>query len=333
VDYVAVGDLNKDGHLDVVSVNHLTSQVNILLGNGDGTLQSAVPYSTGSSPRSVTVADVNNDGDLDLITANGTRNGTNSVLLGNGDGTFGPHVEFTIGGEPFLNAVGDFNKDGKPDILSSSKGSLKLQLLLGNGDGTFQTPKFVASFDGTYGLVIADFNQDGNLDFAASGLGSVAVFLGNGTGTFPTENDLFLFSSTMLAAGDVNGDGKIDLVGGGAGASVLLGNGDGTFKTPTYYGSLNGDSFVALADVSGRKRRRQNRFRRHPELRNPGATGCVDRDWRRSFPRTSRFRPQWRWRQLLSFRRLQRRRKSGRRNGYQVCVLHQLLSWSAPRQW
>ena len=87
----AVGDFNRDGMLDLAVTNGGDANgkgmgVSILLGNGDGTFQSAVNYPAGSSPGSVVVADLNGDGFLDLAVTN--YGGTVNVLLGNGDGTF-----------------------------------------------------------------------------------------------------------------------------------------------------------------------------------------------------------------------------------------------------
>ena len=66
-----------------------SNSVSVLLGNGNGTFQTAMNYTTGLSPSFVAVADVNGDGKPDLVVAN--ENGASvSVLLGNGNGTFQP---------------------------------------------------------------------------------------------------------------------------------------------------------------------------------------------------------------------------------------------------
>src|ERR1700684_3853763 len=83
---LAVADFNHDGKLDVVAVE---KEVQIFLGNGDGTFQPPINYAVGENPNSVTVADFNGDGKLDLAVTN-YLSGTISVLMGNGDGTFQP---------------------------------------------------------------------------------------------------------------------------------------------------------------------------------------------------------------------------------------------------
>jgi hypothetical protein len=128
---VAVADVNGDGKPDVVVSNILACGtcnydgiVGVLLGNGDGTFQAAVPYGTGGeSALGVAVADVNMDGKLDLLVVNevdinSNSNGTIGVLLGNGDGTFQPAIAYNTGGASAdAVAVADVNGDGKPDLL------------------------------------------------------------------------------------------------------------------------------------------------------------------------------------------------------------------------
>ena len=97
---MAVGDFNGDGKLDLAVVNYGSSNVSILLGNGDGTFKTAVNYGAGSSaPYSVAVADFNGDGKLDLAVANIASNNV-SILLGNGDGTFQAAVNYGAGSNP-----------------------------------------------------------------------------------------------------------------------------------------------------------------------------------------------------------------------------------------
>jgi outer membrane protein assembly factor BamB len=115
----AVGDFNRDGKLDVAVSNFGASSVSVFLGNGDGTLQTQVPYTTNSSPQAVRVGDVNGDGALDLVLTVGQSPDV-SVLLGNGDGTFQPQRIFAVQGGTYSVAVADLNGDGKADIVATS---------------------------------------------------------------------------------------------------------------------------------------------------------------------------------------------------------------------
>ena len=287
-----VADLNGDGNPDLVYGNHLfsdaccfTSGVGVSLGNADGTFQPGVSYSSlGYSPdyTAVEVADVNGDGKPDILVANQCFEQTFcyhssiAVLLGNGDGTFKAAVAYTSRLITPSFAVADINGDGKPDIVALS--SHGVEGMLGKGDGTFEPPVTLSS-DGvgaTY-VAVADVNGDGKPDILAvtqcvqSGLnlcvtGSVGVLLGNGDGTFQPEvsYDSGGVNAVGFVIGDINGDGKPDLLiqhsfgySGTMGAiGVLLGNGDGTFQAATSWPTLDNTYFyfaeeLAIADFNG----------------------------------------------------------------------------------
>ena len=244
---IAAADLNGDGSPDVVVANSWNcvngmncesyGTVGVLLGNGDGTFQPVVIYKSGGQDAvSVAVADVNGDGKPDLMVANedcdyfggNCQQGAIGVLLGNGDGTFQPAVAYGSGGQQASSvAVADVNGDGKPDLLVANGCSV------GNCGYPFQ-----------YGLV--------------------GVLLGNGDGTFQpaVSYDSGGIGPMSIAAADVNGDGKTDLVVANCGCSggffdnsgpvdVLMGNGDGTFKPAVAYSSGPYPWSVVIADVNG----------------------------------------------------------------------------------
>jgi hypothetical protein len=192
-----------------------------------------VSHASGGKLASTTaIADLNGDGKPDLIVVNYTgesnNDGSVSVLLGNGSGGFAaPTVYDSGGGGPTAIVVADLNHDGKPDLVVVNQGcpatrSDCLGVLLNNGDGSFQS------------VVV----------YPSGG----AVFASGGTTTSP------------LVVGDVNGDGKPDLVilnqGGASNGDgllgVLIGNGDGTFKPVATFdsGGFYSNS-IAMADLNG----------------------------------------------------------------------------------
>ena len=137
-------------------------------------------------------------------------------------------------------------------------------MLLGNGDGTFQQPVPYATDNASSSIVVADLDGNGKLDVVAADLtgapGHVVVMLGNGDGSLraPARYQAGVGSpqSRSLAVGDLNHDGKPDLVLSSINSdnvSVLLGNGDGTFRAQTVFdtGNFSQPTSVAIADIDG----------------------------------------------------------------------------------
>jgi hypothetical protein len=214
--FVALGDFNSDGELDLaVALNKVNgtatgTEISVLLGNGNGTFQPAVSYSTGTAPSSVAVGDFNHDGKLDLAVSN-SGSADVSVLLGNGDGTFQAALNFATASGPSSVAVGDFNHDGKLDLAVSSSGGVSV--LLGNGNGTFQPHVDYQTGGSPTSIAVADLNGDNNLDLAVADFQRfVQLLLGKGDGTFQVPVSYSIVGSPLsVAIGDFNRDGRLDI--------------------------------------------------------------------------------------------------------------------------
>jgi hypothetical protein len=218
---VAVSDFNGDGKLDFAVANlgdfscsadgqcqYVSSNVLVLLGNGDGTFQAGSTLADGEGPLSVAVGDVNGDALPDLVVisevnATGVTH-TVAVLLGNGDGTFQAPRAFALADGPWYATVGDFNGDGVQDLAVSPG----ITVLQGNGDGSFQAGRNFVPYNAS-STAVGDFNGDGKLDLVTN---SIAVLInttaaasynlavskaGNGNGTVTS-------SSTPAGANEID---------------------------------------------------------------------------------------------------------------------------------
>jgi hypothetical protein len=160
--FIAPGDFNGDGKIDLAGAEIAAFDAVVLLGNGDGSFGTPAEYPTGGfAPMSVAIGDFNQDGKLDLAVTNSCgltqqpckSNSRVAVLLGKGDGSFQFPVNYdSEGRNPLVRvqmpeapvAVGDLNGDGRADLLianqcaDSTCANGSIAVLLGNGDGTFQ---------------------------------------------------------------------------------------------------------------------------------------------------------------------------------------------------
>jgi len=238
---VAIGDLNNDGNLDIVTANatfNVTgnlrgNNVSVLSGDGmGGFTASTIGLSSGAFgnpdpfPWSVALGDVNNDGNLDIVTANLLTNridrtSTTNILTGDGMGGFS--VGWGISGIGCASvALGDLNNDGNLDYIFGSRtpGISGNNIFVQAGDGRagfagfgqFNTGGFVSS------VALGDLNADGNLDVVASTNNEfffftpqVVVLLGDGTAPVPRGDGTFggFYSTTGISG--IGGMGYVAL--------------------------------------------------------------------------------------------------------------------------
>src|SRR5436305_760850 len=198
-DSAAVGDFNGDGKLDVAVTNGASpvlqaerngaqkeepavssGTVQVLLGNGDGTLQPAVSYATAENPVRVAVGDLNGDGVPDLVVAE-YSNTDLSVLLGLGDGPFAPSQGYIARRAASDVALADLNKDGKIDVAAAESG--EVSLFLNNGDGTLAPGIDMPIDQPASSIVAGDLDRNGTIDLVVTHQ-LTSIYFGNGDGTF-----------------------------------------------------------------------------------------------------------------------------------------------------
>jgi len=118
--FITAADVNGDGPLDLIVATRAPSfayNVDVLLGNGNGTFGSTASFTTSHGPAWIAVADLNGDGKPDLAIAHCCGATDTTFMFGNGDGTFQPDVHLAASVSPSTLQVADLNGDGKPDLV------------------------------------------------------------------------------------------------------------------------------------------------------------------------------------------------------------------------
>ncbi len=245
----AIGDVNGDGHADVVYVanNGGYSVLFVALGNGDGTFAVATAtgfpqiapasgYDNSTTVGNLRIQDFTHDGKADVLFNYYDTQGPTGlytegfgVLPSNGDGTFGsPKLTSTYSSTtapntsylPAVSAIADVNTDGLPDLVATNQTfslsngvgvtTSTVQIFLGKSDGTFASPTTAMTTTYLGQVTVADFNKDGKLDIAA-------------------------LTETSSAQAQL---------------AMALGNGDGTFGTSVTSNLLGGDAIRGSGLVS-----------------------------------------------------------------------------------
>lgn len=262
---VAVNDLNNDGQLDIVVANKGAGNIGIFFGYGNGSFTQQRIFPTGSQtwPSAIALGDFNNDTLLDIAVAH-YYSSTIGVFLGRSNGTLSAQKVYVIGAPstPSGIALGDFNSDGQLDIVVAGHWSDSIFIFLGYGNGSFENKQeySTGSFTRPWSVAVGDFNNDNQLDVVTANFGSnnVAIFLGNGDGTFPNPATSFVSVGSnpyFVIATDFNNDKKWDIAVVNYfsdNVGILLGYGNGTFEHQVNYstGAGSGPRSIATGDFN-----------------------------------------------------------------------------------
>ncbi len=213
---VRAADFDADGYVDLVVDHRQAEGLLILRGLGKGRFESpGTLVDVGGDPyRGMAVGDIDGDGKVDLVTPNPREVG---VLFNASNEQIAFVRASPVAAEaPFAVEVGDFNGDDRLDLIAASdEGSPLVELFLGDGHGGFEeaadSPFRLAP--GGKKIAVGDFNGDGIEDAAVASYqySDVLVLLG-GRGSIRTGYLSGGEHPWGLAAADLNGDGKDDLV-------------------------------------------------------------------------------------------------------------------------
>jgi uncharacterized protein YjdB len=244
---VALGDLDGDGKLDMVVTNEVSNTISILRNTAaSGTISSSsfaakVDLATGVNPISVAIGDIDKDGKADLAVANFYSNSV-SVYRNIGNvgsittSSFAAKVDYTTGNHPYCVALGDIDGDAKLDMVIANQASSTISLYRNTAtSGSITTGSFASKVDFTtganpYHVAVGDLDGDGKADVAVvnNTANTVSVFRNTATSGSITSSSLSSkidfttgTSPYSVAIGDIDGDGKADLVIANSGVSSI----------------------------------------------------------------------------------------------------------------
>ncbi|CAF2802312.1 unnamed protein product, partial [Rotaria sp. Silwood2] len=235
---IAVGDIDNDNHLDIVSANGESSSIGIFYGYGNGSFSSVTIYSTviGSYSCAIAIGDINDDGLLDIVVSI-TNPGGLLFFVNHNNRDFRMIEFYSTGSQstPYSIALADFNRDNRSDVVIANTDFNEMRVLMGYGNGTFSKERTypTGSESQPYVVIVTDYNHDDQLDIIISCFrnGHILIFFGHGNGDFKLERTYSIGSDANpygLALADFNNDNQFEIV------VTLWGNGYVAILTEYY---------------------------------------------------------------------------------------------------
>lgn len=243
---IAFGDMDGDGKSDMIAVNQFANTVSVLRNTSTGTLTAPsfagkVDFAVGNDPRIVAVSDIDGDGKLDIVVGNSSAYSFSILRNTSAPGSittasFAARVSFSTGAYLSSLAVGDLDNDGKPDVVTTNLYTGTISIWHNTATSrsitaaTFEPKIDVTSASFPRAVVIRDMNGDGKAEIIAANERSNAVSVFWNLSTFgtilPTSfayRQEFPVGSNppSIAAGDVDGDGKPDIVVANYGSNTV----------------------------------------------------------------------------------------------------------------
>ena len=259
-DNVIIKDINGDGKGDVISASQHESVLNILYGNGDGTLDDntndIITYGLSGGATSLIMTDVNGDGIGDLIVGYSAGSAI-SVLIGTADGHFLARSDSSITSAADHVVATKLGGSNNIDLIGSSSTTNAIVLFHGNPGVALGNPvAFPVGLSPT-GIAVGDLNGDGHPDLVTANTvdNTVSVLLGSSNGNYGSRTDFSVGTSPRrVRLADFNDDGHLDAATANSGSgnvTVLLGTGTGIFGAQSTVAAGTSPTDLVIANFDG----------------------------------------------------------------------------------